>query len=559
MKVTRYLFLALLLSMAFATSALALPVNKVLTVQLATVSAVGQVAPFRSISVTTDASGKAAFSFANVPTSDIAPFLMVRIIDGTAVLRQSIVVAPAPNGAVNVGVSEVTTSQATAMLKAFADSGSGNATLAAMVMTMVRSGAITDPDLRNASPLARDAATAFESFLTSHGAGGQLAAFRANLLPALRDFAAKYKESVDTVALANDANTANPIQDLLDKTASNQREATKRGDAIALFLGALVNAGADAGISPALMHLAVTEAGKAAEAAVTVVSSDVVTAMIAAFRTGAEHCQLRAEIRSYAGALPFLNMSSATALAFNNMTTVAKQQQFNTAVQKFNAAAATLGDAMVTAQETFELLFADPVAFPSLQDIAFGQDSLSLTLQSLTANFIADTTASPGDIITMQMNVASGTGMTLSTLQGMGIGSMFTSPSASSQNWTMIMVAGANFVTPPIQMTYSTSVNSELAAKLLAANVTVPPPPQFSLFSNPYKSLLRLQYDLMLLKFNSQLPLAQPTTQLALATVKEYDLAKRSSMLQNITISGVANGTGLANALMVTMAQPELL
>ena len=59
MRVTRYLFLALLLSVVSATSALALPANKVLTVQLATVTAVGQLVPVRSISVTTDASGKA--------------------------------------------------------------------------------------------------------------------------------------------------------------------------------------------------------------------------------------------------------------------------------------------------------------------------------------------------------------------------------------------------------------------------------------------------------------------------------------------------------------------
>ena len=573
MKVTQYLILALLLSMVSATSALALPVNEVLTVQLATVSAAGRVAPFRSISVTSDASGKVAFSFANVPTSDIAQFLMVRVIDGTAVLRQSIVAAPAPNGAINVGVSEVTTSQATAMLKAFVDSGSGNATLAAMVMTMVRSGAISDPDLRNSSPLARAAATAFESFLASHGAGGQLAAFRANLLPAMRDFAAKYKESVDTVALANDASTTNPIQDLLTKTASNQREATKRGDAIALFLGALVNAGADAGISPALMHLAVTEAGKAAETAVSPVTSDVVTAMLAAFRTGAEQCQLRGEMRSYAGALPFLNMSSAAAQVtfnnmttiagqriFNNMTTAVKQQQFNAAVRQFNAAAATLGDAMVTAQENYELLFADPLIFPTLPEIDFARGNLSLTLQSLTTNFIADTTASPGDIIAMQMNLASGMGgsvmSNMSTLRRQGIGSMFTSSGASSQNWTMMMVAGANFVTPPIQMTYSSAITN------LASKFPFQPPPNFSSFSNPYKSLLRLQYDLMLLKFNNQLALslaAQPLTQTALAQIKEDDLTLRNTMRQNISISGIGTGAGLADALMIAMAQPELL
>jgi len=577
MRVTRYLFLALLLSVVSATSALALPANKVLTVQLATVTAVGQVVPVRSISVTTDAAGKVAFNFTSVPTNDTSQYLMIRVLDGPQLLRQSLVVAPSPNGAINVGVSETTTSQATAMLKVFADAGNGNATLAAMVMTMVRSGAISNPDLLNVSPLARAAATAFESFLGSHVAAGQLAVFRANLLPAMRDFAATYKESVDAVVLANDVNTANPVQDLINKTLSNQQEAIKRGDAMAQFLGALVNAGANAGISPALMHMALTEAGKAVEATASAVSSDVVTAMLAAFRTGAEHCQLRGEMRSYADALPFLNMSSAAGQrTFNNMTTVGgqrlfknmtsavKQQQFDKAVQQFNAAAATLGNALVTAQETFELIFADPLIFPSLPDINFARDTLSLTLQSSMASFIAGTTASSGDLTTMQTNMAAGmaqvggvmSGTTLATLQGRGIGSMFTSSTASSQNWLMMMVAGANVVTPAIQLNYSSAV-SGLSSKFPSLT-----PPNYSLLADPYKSLLRLQFDLMLLKFNNQLALslaAQPVTQAALAQIKGDDLGMRNNMLQNITISGVANSAGLANALMITMAQPELL
>ena len=538
MKVTRYLFLALLLSAICATSALALPVNKVLTAQLSTVTPSGLIIPIRSISVTSDAAGKVSFGFASVPTSDSVQLLMVRIIDGTTVLRQSVVPAPVPGGTVNFGVSEVTTCQATALLKAIADSGGGTTTLTAMIMTMVRSGAISDTDLRNFSPLARAATIAFESFLAANGAGGQLAAFRANLLPALRDLSATYKESVDVVTLANDASTANPVQDLQNQATSNLAEAASRGDAIARFLGAIVTAGADAGISPALMQLAFTEAGKAAEALASPVTPDVITAMLAIFRTGAQHCQLRAEMRSYAGALPFVNVTSAAR------------------VQQFKGAAATLGDSMVTVQESFELIFASPAAFPSFQDIAFARDNLSLTLQSLTTNFITNTTASPGEVIEMQTIMAGKmNGMTLATLQGMGIGSMFTSPSASSQNSLTMMVAGANFFTPPIQMTYSSAVTN------LASRFPSQPPPNFTLLSNPYKSLLRLQYDLMLLKFNNRQALAQaalPVTQSALAQIKEDDLALRNTMLRSLIVSG-GSGVSLANALMIVMMQPELL
>ncbi len=574
MKVTRYLLMALLLSVVCATSALALPINKVLTVQLGTVSAKGQFVLIRSISATSDANGKLAFSFANVPTSDSVPFLMVQILDGTTILRQSIAPAPAPNGTANIGLSEVTTSQATAMLKAVLDSGGLSPTLAAMVVTMVRSGALSVTELRNFSPMLRAAANAFESFLANNGAAGQLDAFRANLIPALRDLSATYKESVDVVTLANDASTTNPVQDLQTKEASNVLEATKRGDAIARFLGALVNAGADAGIAPALMQAAFTEAGKAAEATISSVSSDAIAAMIAAFRTGAQHCQLRAQMRSYTVALPFMNVTSvAGSPGFKNMTTIGGQPQFtnmttsvrvqlfNNAVQKFNAAAATLGNALVTAQETYELIFAAPTVFPALQDITFAQDNLSLTLQSLMTNLMTDTTATPGEIITMQTNMAAGmaqvggimANMSTSTLQNRGVGSMFTSASASSQSWLSMMVAGANIVTPSIQLTYSSAV-TRLASKF--PQVTVP---NFSLYGDPYKSLLRLQFDLMLLKFNNQLALSQavqPITQADLAAIKEADLANRSTVLNSM---GGSLSSNQKSALMMVMSQPELL
>jgi hypothetical protein len=214
----------------------------------------------------------------------------------------------------------------------------------------------------------------------------------------------------------------------------------------------------------------------------------------------------------------------------------------------------------VTAQELFEQIFADPGFFPTSQNIAFAQDNLNLTLQSLMTNFSVNTTASPGEIIAMQATLASrmrGNVMSnMSTMRRQGIGSMLTSPAASSQNWLTMMVAGASYVTPALQLTYSSSVSN------LAANFPTLTPPKFTLFSNPYKSLFRIQYDLMLLKLNNQQALAQasqPITQAALAKIKEDDLARRNSMFQSISISGSGNGASLANIFMIVMMQPELL
>jgi hypothetical protein len=585
MKVTRSLFLALLLSVLFAAPALALPANTVLTVQLYSMTASGQLSPARSISVTTDANGKAEFTFPAVPTSDVVPFLLVRIVNGTTVtgngstlngfgtsgtniLRQSVIAAPPPHGTANFGLSEVTTSQATALFKAFADTHSNNIMLAAMNMIMIRSGAISDPDLLNVSPLTQAAAAAFESFLAANGAAGNLPAFQANLLSAMRDLAATYKESVDVALMGNDVNTSNPVQDLLNKTKSNQLEAAKRGDATALFLSDLVDAGINAGISPALLHAAFTEAGKAVETLPSPVSPDVVTAIIAAFSTGADLCQLQAAMRSYTAAMPFMNVTTGTRQPqFANLTTAAGQQglipvvqQFNNSSQQLNTAAATLSNALATAEESFELIFSDPTVFPGLPDIAFAQSNMHLTLQSMMANFVANTTSSSGELSAIQATLASRMGgnvmSNFSTLRRQGIGTLLTSPTASAQNWLTMMVAGANYVTPALQLTYSSSISN------LAANFPTLVPPRFSLFSNPYKSLFRLQFDLMLVNFTSQQALAQatqPITQASLATIKENDLAMRNTVLKNLTFTGAGNGSSLANAFMIIMAQPELL
>lgn len=546
MKPMRYLSLAFLWSAIHVASAFAFPANKPLTVQLSTVSPSGQLATVSSIAVTSDAAGKVSFSFSHVPTSDTTSFLMIQILDGSTVLRRSIVAAPAPGGGASAGVSEVTDRQAVAMEKAFANAGNGNPTLAMMVLTMVRSGAMSDTDLQNIAPLAKSATDAFENSLAANGAGSQIAAFRTALLPALRDFSSGYKASVDAVTLANDASTADPVQDIINKAASNKAEAMKRGDAMAIFLNDVVNAATDAGISPSLVHIAVTEAGKAVEAGATTTTSDVVAAMLDAFRTAAEQCQLRAEMRKYADALPVVGGTTTQTL------------QLSTASTAF-------ASGIMTAQESYELTFEDPSLFPSAVDSNFARDTMGTMLQSLTTNFITATTATSGDVDAMLTTMASGmagmggsmSGMTLATLQGMGIGSMVTGPGTSSQNWDLMMVAGANFVAPGSTLTY-TPATTTLLGQLSTPYVPAVAAPDFTQFADPYRSLLELQYDLTLLKFLNLQAMAQatqPVSAAALAQMKEDDLARRTAVLTNI--SGLT--AAQKDALLTSLSQPELM
>jgi len=534
MKTISYICSAI--SLLFATSALALTPNAPYTVKLSTVSATGQLTQVASMPETADANGKVAFNFTGVPNNNSSRFLMLQIVDNNgATARQGMVAAPAPGGNVAMGVSEVTDKQAKAMLKTMADAQTTDPESAVMMlMTMVRSGAISDPDAQGFSPMASGAANAFDTFMANNGVTPtQMAAFQANLLTAMQGYAAEIKQSVDASTPA--------------------AEASARGDAIAHFMDAMVNAGANAGIPANLMHVAFDTAGAAAETAATstTVNADVITAMKAQFRTGTQQRQMSAEMRRYADSMPVMG------------ATTAQTQQFTTARTQ-------MGSAMVSAQENFEQMYADPTTFPSTATISGNETAMLTTMQTAFNNFQSNSTtgvaASSTDISTMLGTMAtrmSGMGgmmggMNSGTLAGMGIGMMTTAPgSTTTQDWTVMMVATNNFVMPTLAMSYTPSTTT-LTTELTGLGITPPTAPVFSTFAEPYKSMLELQYDLMLAKLINLQKVAQigPTpTQAQMATIKEADLATKAAIMANITGPAATQ----RNALMVSLAQPQML
>lgn len=529
-------FISTAIGLFFATSALALTPNTPYTVKLSTVSSTGQLTQLASMPATADANGKVAFNFTGVPNNNTSRFLMLQIVDGAgATARQGMVAAPAPGGTVAMGVSEVTDKQAKAMLKTMADAQTTDPESAVMMlMTMVRSGAISDTDAQGFSPMASGAANAFDTYMASNGVTAtQMAAFQANLLTAMQSYAAEIKQSVDASTPA--------------------AEASARGDAIAHFMDAMVNAGANAGIPANLMHIAFDAAGAAAEtaAAGTAINPDVITAMKAQFRTGTQLRQANAEMRRYADAMPVMG------------ATTAQTQQFITARTQ-------MGSAMASAQENFEQMFADPTTFPTATTISANETAMLTAMQTAFNTFQSSSTtgvaASSTDITTMLGSMAtrmSGMGgmmggMNSGTLAGMGIGMMTTTPgSATTQNWTVMMVATNNFVMPGLAMSYTPSTTT-LATQLSGLGITPPTAPTFSTFAEPYKSMLELQYDLMLAKLINLQKVAQIgtiPTQAQMATIKEADLATKASIMANIT----GLGTPQRDALAVSMAQPQIL
>ncbi|HML79296.1 hypothetical protein [Geobacter sulfurreducens] len=228
-----------------------LPLSKDLTVRLSALSAQGELQTVAEVVARTDALGKIAFDFPTVPSSATTPFLHIRIMDGENVLRQAIVPSPQPGGTVNAGVSEVTDLQARALLKATALSGRLTPVHMLVAHTLLQTPTISTTDAEAiGSAIVAGADALFAVLATDDLSSDQHAAFLESLRNGLADAAGIYRKSVD------------------DSTVFDQNvEAYRRGEAYAVLLQSLIDAGIDAGINLETVSTAFAAAGAATEAA----------------------------------------------------------------------------------------------------------------------------------------------------------------------------------------------------------------------------------------------------------------------------------------------------
>lgn len=228
-----------------------LPLSKDLTVRLSALSAQGELQTVAEVVARTDALGKIAFDFPTVPSSATTPFLHIRIMDGENVLRQAIVPSPQPGGTVDAGVSEVTDLQARALLKATALSGRLTPVHMLVAHTLLRTPTISTTDAEAIGSAIVAGADALFAVLATDGlSSDQHAAFLGSLRNGLADAAGIYRKSVDD-SIVFDQNV----------------EAYRRGEAYAVLLQSLIDAGIDAGINLETVSTAFAAAGAATEAA----------------------------------------------------------------------------------------------------------------------------------------------------------------------------------------------------------------------------------------------------------------------------------------------------
>ncbi len=132
-------------------------------------------------------------------------------------------------------------------------------------------------------------------------------------------------------------------------------------------------------------------------------------------------------------------------------------------------------------------------------------------------------------------NMMGGGMMSGSTLSGMGFGMVETTLGGTSRNWSIMMVAASNLASTVPDLVYA-PVTADLTSQLSPENV--PAAPDWSQVpEGPYRSLLELQYDLMLVHLidvQAVDALTPPPTQDDLAAISARELANRALIRQGL-------------------------
>jgi len=525
-KIMTFLSMALLISVMTATSAMALTANHTYSVQLHSVSNAGQPMLVEQMNATSDANGKLNFQFSNVPDNESTPFLMVQIMDGGTMVRQSLAPAPTAGQQMQMGVSEISHRQTQAALQAMMGATStGEAALRTMFpLTMIATGDMLDADADNFGQAAHDAATAFNDYLNANGTSAtQMTNFHTGLAAAMRSFAAENKTAVD------------------DTVSSSA--AAKFGLANAQLMTTMMQAGSTAGIDPTLLVAAFDQAGQAManSTALASLSPGQFAAMQANYMAGTQQRRMLGQMNGYAAAMQVVGASP-------------------TQTQALTTAMTSLQSTMQTARQTFyQQAFADPTILSTQTTIDAALGTMQMNMQNAFDTFTMDTTASPTQIGAMlggmatNMNGMMGGGMMSgTTLMGLNLGMMQTTIGGGLQNWSTMMVAGTNLLPAVTGMGY-TPVTSALTTQLTNLSpVSMPTAPDLSLLpAGPDKSLLQLHYDLMLVHLIDVQMAANlaPLDQIGMADISATDLANRSLILQGLTGLTEVQKSALVNAM----------
>jgi hypothetical protein len=365
---------------SFTTTGYALTPGETYTVEVDAISSTGTVIELLlSTIVVADSNGKISFSVSNVPDRTSYNFLLVTIKDSSGnTVRRAIAPAPLAGSSTNLGVSIVTDDQVDMLLQGMASAGTDDPILVVMGLTMVRSASMNESELSVIASVGVQGIRGTGGFVdyltnTKGYSASALAAFRNGIVNRLTQFSSLYKESVETTDVLTSAE--------------------KRGEAAALLMKILMEAGNDASINVDDILSALYAMGEVvvplfeAEVIAGNMRPSVLAAINSSIGGAIQKANADRALEKYNQALATLNASSAQ-------------------ISRYNAAATTLLNSMIDAFKAFEQLFLDPTSQPSEAEITTAQAVLNATMEAAFDQFIIDSASTDAEIEEMRNNLA---------------------------------------------------------------------------------------------------------------------------------------------------------
>ncbi|MDQ6986916.1 MAG: hypothetical protein Q9M25_03835 [Mariprofundaceae bacterium] len=443
----------------------------------------GTVTTVSSTTVASDANGKIAFTFSNVPTCPTTNFLSIKVTteaDTATVVRRSFSPAPLANATNLLGANGVSTKQGEAMVEIGTLLGSDDPFAVLFGLMFTRTDILTANDITQIAIVGQEAIiNGMEPDMTNAGVtAAQMTTFKNKLVCAntgkkdLSNFTSLFKSAVDTPAQAQAdmAKAAGLLADIVIDAAA------AAGIDLDIILAAFDTAGAKVATG--------TTGGNAIAAMATSVQSSMnqsVTSFVT--RIGVQKVQQR-----YSAMLTALGVSGAT-------------------VTRFNTAVSTLGTDMATIDTTYAKYFDDPVNFPMTSAIQTAIDNAYTTAFTTFGTSIASTNAEIGNGTgSMRAKVAAGmnaeTGGSLTAANLSSIGTYRPFGGGTAVNWPIPQTGAVNFVADALvaggSLAYTrTTLAIPTAMTWLSGGrssfATIP--------SASFKALLMIQEDLDIAEF----------------------------------------------------------
>jgi len=456
-----------------------------------------------STTAVADADGNLAFSLSGIPDNTSCNFLVIDVANAGISERKSVVPCPNAGESLPLGASEMTTKQADALLTGFSSFGADDSVLAVFLYTAMRTTKMTDAEgivLINDVLIPAIQASTTDSFYhylsnTRSVTDAQLVTYRKTIVELLADTTTGYsklvKDSVDNAG--GDINSANAL--------------AGRGKASAALLRVLIQAATEADFPQEYVLEAFESMGEVAvpaletAASAGTLSESIVSSINNGIGGGISKLRAEKDLEKYTKALDALGATTSDIAQFTNAVT-------------------TLSTAMDNAFATFEVVF---TGSETKAEIDIAQGVLDTSMNTAFDQFETDVAASDTKIATMIANIdaalGQSTGLTKDEFQQYR-------QDGSTINWSIMMVVLTDFVSSTKaaggDIAYSrdtTTVPDSITWLVACTDYTSkdePSDPQlceensgtwtegrrgFSKTPTPWRALLQIQEDLMILDF----------------------------------------------------------